>query len=142
MKEQISIRKNWATFKVKSLIMKINIFKQININIWMLTENIQGLLFLWSVNNISHNWHIHTTVFNYNTRILNTKTSTKGQKVMALVYSCSGRVQLFVIKCGRKYGISPPQFLDKPLCLMDIYSMCPVLQNSICPDPICNINRS
>ena len=47
------VRQNWAMLKVQSLFMKT---KEININIWIVTENNRLLM----VNIISHNWLIFT----------------------------------------------------------------------------------
>lgn len=63
--------------------MKINIFKQVNINVWILTENIQWITLkhcFYGQSILSLITDIHTAVSNYNTRTLNIKTSTKGQK--------------------------------------------------------------
>lgn len=43
-------------------------------------------------------------------------------------------------KQGENMQIQPALFLDKIVRFMDIYSMCPVLQNSIFLHLICNIN--
>lgn len=50
--------------------------------------------------------------------------------------------QLSAINAEENMGILTPQFLEKLFSFMDIYSMCPVLQNSIFLHLICNINCS
>lgn len=46
------------------------------------------------------------------------------------------------LNVDKNMGISTLQFLDKPLSFTGIYSICPVLQNSIFFHLICNINCS
>lgn len=67
----------------------------------------------------------------------------KGQRVMASVWVTHGQVVFnyyLQSKQAENMQIQPALVLDKIVSFMDIYGMCPVLQNSIFLHLICNIN--
>ena len=140
------VRQNQALFK-EPIYENQLIFKQVNINIWILTENIQWIIskhYFYGQSTLSliTDWHSHYSFQLQHKNVKYKNTLVKGKRAMAFVYSCSDSVQLFAIKCGRNMVISIPQFLDQPLSFIDIYSTCPTLQNSIFLYLICNINCS
>jgi len=69
------------------------------------------------------------------------KAAIKGQRVTTSVWATRAQVVFnyyLLFKQAENTQIQPAPFLDKIVSFMDIYSTCPVLQNSIFLHLVCN----